>query len=58
MCNAQATTGEHVANLGDTMDALLQTCSISGEVFGTPRPKLMKALEGADVRIYSPYRSI
>ena len=46
---------EHGANLGDTMDALLQTCSISGEIFGTPSPELMKALEGVDVRIYTPY---
>jgi quinol monooxygenase YgiN len=49
---------EHGANLGDTMHALLQTCSISGEIFGTPSPELMKALEGVDVRIYSPYQSI
>jgi quinol monooxygenase YgiN len=28
---------EHVANLGDTMNALLQTCSISGEIYGTPK---------------------
>jgi quinol monooxygenase YgiN len=49
---------EHTANLGDTMDALLETCSISGEICGTPSPELMKALEGSDVRIYSPYQSI
>lgn len=49
---------EHLANLGDTMDALLQTCSISGEILGRPSADLMKALEGADVRIYSPYQSI
>ena len=48
---------EHVANLGDTMSALLQTCSISGELFGTPSPQLLKAIEGFDVRIYSPYQS-
>ena len=49
---------EHGENLGDTMAALLQTCSISGEILGTPSPELMKALEGVDVRIYSPYQSI
>ena len=38
-------------------DALLQTWSISGELFGTPSPKLLKALESFDVRIYSPYQS-
>jgi len=40
------------------MAALLHTCSISGEIYGTPSPELMKALEGFDVRIYSPYQSI
>ena len=49
---------EHGADLGDTMAALLHTCSISGEIYGTPSPELMKALEGFDVRIYSPYQSI
>ena len=48
---------EHGANLGDTMAALLHTCSISGEIYGTPSPELMKALEGFDVRIYSPCQS-
>jgi len=27
-------------------------------IYGTPSPELMKALEGFDVRIYSPYQSI
>jgi quinol monooxygenase YgiN len=47
---------EHAANLGDTMDALLETCSFSGEICGTPSPELMKTLEGSGVRIYSPYQ--
>lgn len=49
---------EHVANLGETMNAFLETCSVSGEIFGTPSPELMKALEGLNIRIYSPYQSI
>lgn len=50
---------EHFANLGDTMNALLQTySSISGEILGSPSSALRKALEGADVRIYVPYQSI
>ena len=40
------------------MAALLHTCSISGEIYGTPSPELMKALEGFDVGLYSPYQSI
>jgi quinol monooxygenase YgiN len=48
---------EHLANLGDTMTALLQTCSISGEILGTPSAALRKAVEGSGVRIFSPYHS-
>jgi quinol monooxygenase YgiN len=49
---------EHIANLGETMAALFETCSGSGEICGTPSPELMKALEGSPVRIYSPYQSM
>lgn len=49
---------EHTAKLGETMDAIFSTSSVSGEILGTPSPELMKALEGSDVRIYSPYQSI
>jgi len=49
---------DHGTNLGATMDALLQTCSISGEILGTPSPALRKALEGIDVRVYLPYQSL
>jgi quinol monooxygenase YgiN len=49
---------EHLANLGDTMGALLEVCSISGELLGTPNAALSKAVEGADLRIYAPYQSI
>jgi quinol monooxygenase YgiN len=47
---------EHIANLAETITALFETCSISGEIFGTPSPELIKALPGA--RVYSPYQSI
>ena len=40
------------------MDAIFATSSISGEILGTPSPELKKALEGSDLRIYSPYQSI
>jgi quinol monooxygenase YgiN len=49
---------EHLANLGDTMNALLKTCSISGEILGTPSEALRKAVEGTGVRIFSPYHSL
>jgi len=31
---------------------------ISGEILGTPSAELGKALEGADVQVYSPYQSM
>jgi quinol monooxygenase YgiN len=34
---------DHLKNLGDTMAAILQTCSASGEICGTPSPKLMSS---------------
>jgi len=49
---------EHTANLGETMAALFETCSASGEICGTLSPEPMRALEGLPVRIYSPYQSI
>jgi len=49
---------EHIANLGETMAALFETCSGSGEICGTHSAELMKALEGWPVRIYSPYQSM
>ncbi|HUJ13243.1 MAG TPA: hypothetical protein VLV86_12315 [Vicinamibacterales bacterium] len=33
-------------------------CSVSGEIFGTPTAKLMKSLEGVDVRVYAPFQSL
>lgn len=49
---------EHNANLGETLGELLETCSASGEIFGTPSPDLRERLKSVDVRIYSPYQSI
>jgi quinol monooxygenase YgiN len=45
---------EHSRNIADLMDPLLQVCSISGEVCGTPSPELRKSLESQGVRIYTP----
>ena len=49
---------EHLANLGDLMNAYLQICSISGEVLGTPSPELKKGLDSAGVRVFTPYQSV
>jgi len=48
---------EHLANIGDDiMQALLKVCSMSGDFFATPTPELRKAIEGLDIRLYSPYQ--
>ena len=43
---------EHVANLGETMVALLKVAELSLEVYGTPSDELTNALEGLDVTVY------
>jgi quinol monooxygenase YgiN len=48
----------HIANIGETMGELLETCVFSADVFGTPSPELAKGLEGLDVRVYSPFQSL
>ena len=48
----------HTKNLGDTMAAILATCTAEGEILGTPSPALRKALEGSPVRIFTPYKSL
>jgi quinol monooxygenase YgiN len=49
---------EHMANLGETMGELLETCAFSVDIFGTPSSELTGGLEGFDVRIYSPFQSL
>ena len=49
---------EHFANLGDTMNAIFETCTASGEILGTPSPALRKMLEGADVRIFTLFQKM
>lgn len=49
---------EHFANLGELSAAIFKTCSASGEICGTPSPELLKALDGAPVRVFSPYNPV
>jgi quinol monooxygenase YgiN len=50
---------EHLANIGDElMRALLEVCSMSGDIFATPTPELEKMIEGLDIRLYSPYQPV
>jgi quinol monooxygenase YgiN len=46
---------EHHDNLGDTFAAILQTCSGSGEVCGTPSPELLEQLKDSPVQVYTPF---
>jgi quinol monooxygenase YgiN len=50
---------EHSANQGpDMMKAMLETCTIVGEVCGSPGPQLRKALQDAGVKLYTPFMSM
>jgi quinol monooxygenase YgiN len=46
---------DHLKNLGDTMAAIMQTCSASGEICGTPSPELIEQLKGSPVQVYTPF---
>ena len=47
---------EHHRNLGDTFDAILETCTGSGGVCGRPSPELIEQLKGSSaVQIYTPF---
>jgi quinol monooxygenase YgiN len=45
---------DHLNNVGDAMAAILKTCSASGEICGTPSPKLLEQLKGSPVQVYAP----
>ncbi len=49
---------EHVANLGDTMAALLAVCNLDLEVFGSPSAELLEATAAMAPRVYSVFQSI
>jgi quinol monooxygenase YgiN len=46
---------DHHKNLGDTFAAILQTCSGSGEICGTPSPELIEQLKDSPVQVYTPF---
>ena len=49
---------DHHKNLGDTMAAILQTCSGYGGVCGTPSPQLIEQLKGSPVQVYTPFLAV
>jgi quinol monooxygenase YgiN len=49
---------DHFKNMGELMTTMFTTCTGSGEVCGNATPELKKALEGAPVRIFSPFQAL
>ena len=49
---------EHVANLGETVEALLAVCDLEVEYFGAPTEELLTATAEFAPRVYSAYQSI
>lgn len=49
---------EHIANLGETMGAILSIGDWSFEVYGSPSAELVKAAAGLTPKIYSLFQSI
>jgi len=49
---------QHMGKLGDTLGELLTISDISLEVFGSPSDKLMDALQGLEIKFYSPFLSL
>ena len=47
---------DHHKHLGDTMAAILQTCSGSGAICGTLSPELIEQLKDSPVQVYTPFQ--
>jgi quinol monooxygenase YgiN len=49
---------EHTAHLGDLMEAILATGSVSGELLGEPSAELRAKMADSEVRLFTPYQSM
>ncbi|MGZ6870272.1 MAG: putative quinol monooxygenase [Frankiaceae bacterium] len=49
---------QHAANVGDLMEAILATGSVSGELLGEPSAGLRAQLAGGPVRLFTPFQSM
>jgi len=49
---------EHAANLGDLMEAILATGSVTGELLGEPSAELRAKLANNEVRLFTLYQSM
>jgi quinol monooxygenase YgiN len=49
---------EHTAHLGDLMEAIIATGSVSGELLGEPSAELRAKLADSVVRLFTPFESM
>jgi quinol monooxygenase YgiN len=49
---------EHAAHLGDIMEAIVATGSVSGELLGEPSAELRAKMADSEVRLFTPYQSM
>ena len=48
---------EHAAHIGDLMEAIVVTGSVSGELLGEPSAELRAKMADSGVRLFTPYQS-
>ena len=49
---------EHVANVGDLLQKLMDLGEMSIELYGSPNEELSKALEGLDAKVFPFYSGL
>ena len=49
---------EHLGNLGELLGALLETCDLSVDVFGTPSAELVEAASAFPTRVYTFHQGL
>jgi quinol monooxygenase YgiN len=49
---------EHAAHIGDLMEAIVATGSISGELLGKPNAELRAKMADTEVRLFTPFQSM
>ncbi|MDQ1535330.1 MAG: hypothetical protein QOF28_3091 [Actinomycetota bacterium] len=49
---------EHFAHIGDLMEAIIATGSVTGELLGKPSPELTANLADGPVRLFTPFQSM
>ena len=49
---------EHAAHIGDLMEAIVATGSVSGELLGEPSAELRAKMADSEVRLFTPFQSM